>query len=30
MQCDDCIAYRLHDAMKCGASRHEILEAVAS
>ena len=27
MHCDDCISYHVHDALKAGASRDEVLEA---
>jgi AhpD family alkylhydroperoxidase len=28
VRCDGCIAYHVHDAMRAGASREEIMEAV--
>jgi AhpD family alkylhydroperoxidase len=28
IQCDDCIAYHVHDALRAGATRQEILEAI--
>ncbi|MGD0563774.1 MAG: carboxymuconolactone decarboxylase family protein [Roseiarcus sp.] len=28
IRCDDCIAYHVHDAMKAGATRAEIIEAL--
>jgi AhpD family alkylhydroperoxidase len=28
IRCDDCIAYHVHDALRAGATRQEILEAV--
>lgn len=29
VQCDDCIAFHTHDALKAGASKDEIMEAVS-
>jgi AhpD family alkylhydroperoxidase len=28
VHCDDCIAYHVHDALRAGATRQEILEAI--
>jgi AhpD family alkylhydroperoxidase len=28
IHCDDCIAYHVHDALRAGATRQEILEAI--
>jgi AhpD family alkylhydroperoxidase len=29
VHCDGCIAYHVHDALKAGASRQEVIEAIA-